>query len=253
MGDGDNLNKVTKIDIFGSCVTRDVLAIGCTKKLNLGEYIARQSIATVFCPPLFYDDDEIKINSNFQRRMLKNDFEKTTLDKLKLSNGEYIVVDFIDERFHIVEIQNTYLTHSSELAISEYLVGKKHRIIDKRIWFNRSIVLNLNEKIARFANELEKIYGIGRIIIHRAMLRNEYLDKKRKIQKFSKPYLEDNKKTNELLDHMYNELRKRLSKPYIIDIADSYYADETNKWGLSTMHYQKEYYLEISRKLEEII
>lgn len=254
MREGDNDEEVKKIDIFGSCVTRDVFAYGTKDDIRLGEYIARQSVITVFASPIIYDDREIdKLDSNFQKRMLKNDLDKSTFYKLKASNGDYVIVDFIDERFHVVKIQNTYLTYSAELMMSEYLLGKRYRVLDKRTWFNKNFRFKLYDKIAIFAEKLEKIYGVGRVIVHRAMVKDEYLDAERNIQKFSKPYLEDNKKTNELLDYMYNELVRRLFNPHIIDIADLYYADEKNKWGLATMHYQKEYYLNVLEEIEKVL
>lgn len=254
MKEGDNQEQIKKIDIFGSCVTRDVFTYEIKDSIKLGEYIARQSVTTIFASPVVYEDREIeKLDSNFQKRMLRNDLEKTTFEKLRTSRGDFIVIDFIDERFHTVKFRDTYLTYSAELMMSEYLEGKKYYVLDKRKWLNRHIVFKMHDKIAMFAEELEKIYGKRGIIIHRAMIKDEYLDDKRCLQKFPKPYLEDNKKTNELLNDMYNELEKKLTKPHVIDISDLYYADEKNKWGLATMHYQEEYYLDVAKKIKEII
>lgn len=254
MREEDKRDQIKKVDIFGSCVTRDVFACGMKDSIKLGEYIARQSVTTIFADPVAYEENEIGgLSSSFQKRMLKNDLEKTTFAKLRSSKGDFIVIDFIDERFHTIKLQNTYLTYSAELMMSEYLAKRKYRVLDKRKWLNKNIILRLYDKIAMFAEELERIYGESGIIIHRAMIKDEYLDSERCIQKFSKPYLEDNKRTNELLDNMYNELRKKLKNPYIIDVSGSYYADEKNKWGLATMHYQEEYYLDVARRIEEIV
>ena len=64
--------------------------------------------------------------------MLKNDLEKTTFKKLKTSKGDFIVIDFIDERFHKIKVRNTYLTYSAELMMIEYLAGKKYHVLYKR-------------------------------------------------------------------------------------------------------------------------
>ncbi len=254
MREEDNHDQVKKVDIFGSCVTRDVFAYGIKDSIKLGEYIARQSITTIFADPVIYEEREIdRLDSSFQKRMLKNDLEKTTFKKLKTSKGDFIVIDFIDERFHTIKVRNTYLTYSAELMMSEYLAGKKYHVLDKRKWFYKNIVFKLHDKIAMFAEELEKIYGTSGIIIHRAMIKDEYLDSKGRLQKFSKPYLEDNKRTNELLNDMYHEMENKLIHPHVIDIAHLYYADERNKWGLATMHYQKEYYLDVAKRVIEIV
>ncbi|EOS30679.1 hypothetical protein C807_02220 [Lachnospiraceae bacterium 28-4] len=254
MREGDNSDYIKKIDIFGSCVTRDIFNYGMNSSVKVGEYIARQSITTIFASPVTYEEREIdRLNSSFQKRMLKNDLEKTTFEKLKTSKGDFIVIDFIDERFHTIKFRNTYLTYSAELMMSEYLTGKKYSVLDKRKWFNKNVVFQLRHKVAMFAEELEKIYGADSIIIHRATIKDEYLDKQGNLQKFSKPYLEDNKKTNELLNDMYDELEKKLINPHVINVADLYYADEKNKWGLATMHYQEEYYLDVAKRVGEIV
>lgn len=242
-----------KVDIFGSCVTRDIFSFMNNDKIKLGEYIARQSVVTVYTNPIHCDKKEISgISSDFQKRILRNDFEKTTFNKFRLSKGDYIVVDFIDERYRIVKVNHTYLTYSNELAISGYLSDKKYKILDKKIGSIKILYLSC-KKIESFAKELEDIYGSGKIIIHKAMMKDEYLDKDRNIQLFQKPYLEDNKRKNALLEYMYGELACKLSDPHIIDTGDLYYADEANKWGLSTMHYQKEYYMHVSREIEKIV
>ena len=63
------------------------------------------------------------------------------------------------------------------------------------------------------------------------MLKDEYVDKNGDIKRFPKQYLEDNKRTNDYLSYMYDELAGKILKPYMIDVTDLYYADERNKWG----------------------
>ena len=55
MREEDNHDQVKKVDIFGSCVTRDVFAYGIKDSIKLGEYIARQSITTIFADPVIYE------------------------------------------------------------------------------------------------------------------------------------------------------------------------------------------------------
>ena len=39
----------------------------------------------------------------------------------------------------------------------------------------------------------------------------------------------------------------------VIDISQNYLADENHKWGLSTMHFQPEYYQNVVKEIEEIV
>lgn len=106
---------MNKIDIFGSCVSRDIFNFCPESSLKAGIHIARTSFFSLFYPPLTNDDVNIDLSSNFQKRMVENDMFKTTFSKFKLSDSSYILVDFVESvRFRLVKIGNTYLTYSSE-------------------------------------------------------------------------------------------------------------------------------------------
>jgi hypothetical protein len=85
---------MTKIDFFGSCVSRDVFNFCHESSLKVGTYIARTSLFSLFYTPLAYDDVNMDLSSNFQKRMVENDMFKTTFSKLKLSDSSYIAVYF---------------------------------------------------------------------------------------------------------------------------------------------------------------
>lgn len=106
---------MTKIDVFGGCVSRDVFNFCHESSLKVGTYIARTSLFSLFYTPLAYNDVNIDLSSNFQKRMVENDIFKTTFSKLKLSDSSYILVDFVGSvRFRLAKIGSTYVTYSSE-------------------------------------------------------------------------------------------------------------------------------------------
>lgn len=84
------------IFVHGSCVSRDLFEL---PGLSLAGYRARTSLASLTSQPLFYEDEKLSLNkSEFQRRMVKGDLEKTNLDLAESTAGNYVLVDLIDER-----------------------------------------------------------------------------------------------------------------------------------------------------------
>lgn len=105
-----------KIHIIGSCVTRDIFRV--LKKDNLvGQYAARSSLISRVSPPveICLNSNLVNLNSNWQRRMVQQDFDKTGVRLDKYHKG-ILIIDFIDERLKLWKIKNSFVTQSTELV-----------------------------------------------------------------------------------------------------------------------------------------
>lgn len=94
-----------KIFIVGSCVTRDILDLAPEKNLELVDYFARSSFASLAGG---VHDDAVsleKLSSPFQRRVLSRDHDKSLLSAISKAEFDIIAVDFIDERFKLLKTQ----------------------------------------------------------------------------------------------------------------------------------------------------
>lgn len=241
-------------DIFGSCVSRDLFEYDAAKELHCKEYIARQSLLSLFEQPIELEEEELfAVKSNFQKKVLLNDFNKKTLERFEQSKSDFFLVDFIDERFNLIKLKKSYLTYSSELMVSHYLDGKKYKVIDKKNWGKRKLERNVRPLVERFAWNIQKIYKAENIVIHKARMLNEYIGRDGITHPFSQEYIEDNRRVNYILDNMYIWLERCLDNPKVIDVSKSYRADEKHKWGLAVMHYQPEYYDEVIETLKNFI
>lgn len=241
------------ISIFGSCVSRDLLEYDESKRLLLKTYIARQSIVSAVSAPVSIEKEAIDLTSHFQKECVYNDFKKNTMEVLKQDESKYLLIDLIDERFKLAVCkgsngQKSYVTYSAYLQESEYIKFPKLIEKKKKKWFREQYFIqhkSLDKYMKEFCKQILGIYAQENIIIHRCKLLPFYLDKNNQIKQFDKNYLLYNQITNELLSYMYNYLEAYMPKAKVIDICDKYYADENHKWGLSPMHYEKEYYKEI--------
>lgn len=241
----EDITKIIKVDIFGSCVSRDIFAIKQNTRLDVGCYIARESIVSAVSKPIFFEEQEIKLESRFQKKQVMYDLDKTGLKLLAESKSPYLIIDLIDDRFNVIKIDDSIITLSNELVKSGFLDSKKYSVLKKSKSFSDWNVgkEKISSYIERFCKSVENIYESDHIFIHEAYMANKYFDENGNCKLFAEELLDKNKKINEQLKFYYNLLKKNLPDAVIIDTADRYVADYNHKWGLSPMHYQQEYYI----------
>lgn len=251
-----------KIDIFGSCVSRDVLEYQGSRKLEINNYIARQSLISAVSKSVEINENQLNIDSLFQKRMILYDFRKDTFQVLRENKGDYLMIDLIDERFPLVCIDNSYVTFSNELSLSGYIKSPKIMRCKKssgllNFIFRKTKWLIGQDKvdvyIHMFCNKLMEIYSQEQIVIHEVYLQNQYLDSKNQIKDFDNNTIGYNNRINEYYRYLYQTLKKIMPHAYYILLSNNYVADEKHKWGLSSMHFQAEYYADVLDKLNGFI
>jgi len=106
-----------RVCIFGSCVSRDILARMDPASYDLQLYSARSSFGSLFAEQPFEDEYSARLQSAFQKRTLAMDINKTAIPKFKTLKPDVVLVDLIDERFDLVRMPTGgRCTYSSELA-----------------------------------------------------------------------------------------------------------------------------------------
>lgn len=257
-------NCKVPLSIFGSCVSRDVLECDANQErtIQLKTYVARQSIVSAVSQPVPCDAQHIQLKSAFQRRMVLCDFQKTSFALFEGDGSQYILVDFIDERFDLMKIGKAYITLSNEVETSgitrDYLKEKQFgiwsaRVKKKRLRSHYYVgARRLEEYIRDFAKRLKRIYPEEHILLHRVKMQDYYLNSDGNVCKFPLNHLYNNARINRLLDYMYDYLESCLPHAPVIDFSDVYYADQNHKWGLSPMHYQTEYYDRVFKEILRI-
>lgn len=248
--------KRYSVSIYGSCVTRDLFEYDKSENLELKQYIARQSIISAVSAPIDLEENQIKLNSNFQKRMVLMDLKKNCFENLKENRSDYLIIDLIDERFPLLFYKNSYCTASNEaLHGIEQLkdLPVKQKIIYKGLLSIKDESLDCNSIIREFCERIMRIYKPDEIILHRALFVDKYINKSGDIVSFSKNYLIDNKTKNQVLEYMYDLLVNFIPGIHIINEMPQTVASENHKWGLSPMHYYDDYYLRVLKRLNEII
>jgi hypothetical protein len=226
-----------KIHIIGSCVTRDIFRV--LKKDHLvGQYAARSSLISRVSPPLkiSLDSNLVSLNSNWQRKMVSQDFDKTGICPDKYDK-DILIIDFVDERLNLWKIGNTYITQSTELVkldIKKML--KPDAVLSRGSQEDFDLWVIACHKFAEIIPEKIK----KKTILHKAFWANQYL-RNDQIENF-----EDQEQINffnQKLLYYYDTFQSIYKPEKTIEIkSDQLIADANHKWNLAPFHYTHEYY-----------
>lgn len=240
-----NDNK-TNILIYGSCVTRDIFRV-VPNNIRVVDYFARSSLISLASKPITIEEDELELDSPFQRKMVIRDANKILLSCLSDMDFDFFLVDFIDERFDLVKIHDSILTKSVELAKSNFLKSKEHKIIKRD-----DLPLEMWEEACDFfAAKVLQFIPVERIIIIKGYWASKYKDVKGNILQFNTSYKNKALNQNRYLGQYYAYLENKLDGCHVVS-ADSLLADESHKWKISPFHYVDDWYHDAFNQLGKI-
>ncbi|MGG3456041.1 accessory Sec system protein Asp2 [Paenibacillus rhizolycopersici] len=232
-------NGLTRVDIFGSCVTRDVFRVVGVTDIELN-YHARTSIISQMSEPVQISKDEIVLESQFQKKMVTNDLEKNFIQTLEGAN--ILIIDFVDERFDLLKYNDSILTRSVEFVRS----GLEEKLPLERIARFQETTFELwGNKADKFIKQILSIVPKDRIFLHEAYWAYEFVNAEGIIEKFEN--IEEIKKNNDMLKRYYDYFKKLC--PGIKVVSGEPVGDAQHVWGKSPLHYTDNYYLDIYQQI----
>ena len=256
----EGFNNSINVDIWGSCVTRDVFALEKNQNFNVRNYIGRNAIISSLMPPMDVSNITQTMDKiSWENRMVIFDFQKECFKKLSQNPAEWLLIDLIDERFGLLQTElcglTSYVTYSQVLKrspIFNNLFQKDNvKVIDQD---------NINEYTVKkmfevFCNKILSIYKSDHIILIKVFPVKEYITRQGEILKFdgeeSEKIIEKYRKR---LHRYYNLIENNLGKSInVINMPDNTMAYEGHKWGLATTHYTDSYYEYMLTQIESII
>lgn len=196
------------------------------------------------------EGSDVNLTSNFQIRSIVQDVNKTGIKKLEGASGNYLLVDFFEERFPVAQARGTTVTLSSEYLNS----GLEYS--DKIVWRKLSETISgttFLERFDQFTSKISELYPEERIILHQAYLCNEYISRDGSISQFPSDVVAWNNSINSKLHALYSRFKNNLPRCHSINLCRHFVGSENNKWGLASTHYQEEYYEHVAKALCHII
>jgi hypothetical protein len=202
-----------RLFIYGSCVSRDAFTYVDPAQLRLQGYVARSSLASAFTGPFSIGERAARLESAFQRRMVEYDVEKRLPELLRANTYDWLLVDFLDERFDLLEFGDSVLTISAELARTGLLRERPpaSRIIPRdsarhlELW---------HRGLRSLADLLSQIDRSESVILLRAPLASRLADDGRFGSKYSRRYIEGR---NATLAEMYTAFAAHFPGAVVIE------------------------------------
>ncbi|EIN8284993.1 hypothetical protein LO840_000737 [Campylobacter coli] len=211
-----------KICIFGSCVSRDIFEYDEQKNFELVGYYARSSFASLSSNAMIEQDVLDNIISPFQKRMVLYDMNKSFIEKVKKNDFDFLLVDFIDDRFHFYKLSN-----DSIATVSNEYKKAKGKLYSSNMIYSKS-----QEHIDLWRKGIEKVYNDLYLIQDKIILNKVYWsDTFFNGQKFTIES-EELIANNDFLKERYDEFTKIFSKIKCIEYPeDALVLDCNHKWG----------------------
>lgn len=265
--------------IFGSCVTRDCFTEdACEQKyLNeykINEYFARSSVVSQLSSPISIKG-QIALASSFQKRMVADDFEKRFLPYLEKVKKEidYLLIDFVEERFDIIALANSYVTYSTELKKSKLLKNYSCKKIKRKnldpIYF-KCLPIFFEKILQHLSPEqiiVHKVFFVSEYIVNnqiKKMPKYKNLVRLLNLISFCKERVLRCKTYRIACSGSVDECNQRLKKTYdyiahthpgikmIEAETKNRMATPFHKWNMAPMHFISLYYKEIFLRIDQI-
>jgi len=241
-----------KIAILGSCISRDPFSFFPDDRIEIVQFVARTSPISLVSPPrLDVTIEAIAELNNFETRCIHDDFTKTSLAILD-KDFDYLILDFIEDRFDIAQIGDTYIVCSPNVLKSGVLNQfSHHRIIPRSdpevafLWAKSW--LKLLERIREKGIE-------NKLILNCGVYCRTYLTPEGETKFFDSNYTRF-AETNQILINSYHGLvRASLNGVKTINVDSRWrFAASDHKWGLQPFHYIDGYYRDLMDKLYKVI
>ena len=237
--------------IYGSCVSRDAFGLIDKDILKPVGYTARYSLARLNFPKVNNKHDISLLSSKFQKKILQRELDNHLLNDISQENPEFVVIDFIDDRFGLVEIEErVFVTNSFELRNAK-ITDSNSRVISAKSDEFFDLWAKGVDRFLEFAKDND---FLDKIVINAIFWANNYEDGLEITNYPSTSYdsQEYIKSFNDLLKKQYNYLADKLnSNQFIYYPKDLLVADPNHKWGKSPFHYGNEVYELFLKKVDE--
>ena len=233
-----------KIHIIGSCANRDTFRI-LNKDSLVGKYTSRSSLISRMSSPLNFDVRSYFDNPilNWKQKMIVEDFKKNGLYIDDYHRG-ILLIDFLDERFKLLKIENSFITESTEF---ERLELNKILPISKVLSRGGQTDFDLwTDACHKFTNLIPRSIR-DKTVLHKAFWANSYFKNNRLCSFEEQAGIEF---YNRNLSFYYQTFESIYSPGYVIKIQpERRIADPNHEWGLAPFHYIFEYYREFYQQL----
>lgn len=244
------------IAIFGSCVTRDAFELRSRLSANadtVALYLSRTTINASLAPPVSAlagppSGTQVK----FDERCVVSDLEKTHFQELRRKRFDVLVIDLIDERHWLVDIDGGEVAYSVPFVKLCESRGIDHAAFRRTPPADAGLIRRTLVNIPSFVARLAAVVAPDRMILHEAVWARRFLARDGSIRDFAQQRAID--EANAVLESYYAALKATCPAMRSIRVPeDRVLGDEAHRWTLEPFHYAESYYREFLRQYDRIV
>lgn len=233
-----------KFFIIGSSVSRDIFAGRYSSEISSNQYYPRTSFCRLALSPVQNLPELSKVTSPFQRKIIKQDMISDLFYSLDNTKFDYVLIDLIDERYGLINFDNTFITNSYELNLAGILADTTQLT---KIETGSQEYFKLWEKgFNKFIKYCKEKNILNKILINKVYWASSF-DDASPILNFTQEKIDFN---NSVLNHLYKLIEKHIPESNFITNPKSYFiAKKNHKWGTMPFHYIDSFYENTYKKL----
>jgi hypothetical protein len=222
-----------KVGLLGSCVSREPLKY-LEREIPISWYQARTTIPSMGAPPVYFPISFVNSDvAPFDQRNVAFDSAKAWLGNIHRKDYDFLLIDFIDERFGCFHYKGSIVTRSSAFVAADV----PEEVRREMRWVNPSSPEYRNLVKQYLPLFLEEITRVRQPVICNNVYWNPVRDDGSRDVAYSD---ERCLQMNRVLDEIYDCL-KRLDNVTMLDIPrDTVIASASHKWGAAPFHYTDE-------------
>lgn len=238
---------MTDFNIFGVCVLRDIFNYNTDENFTVKKYaqfISPYSLKTLDGVNIIKDKQKLEDlidgldTSNFKKRNLKLDINKSIFEFLSEFRADYILIDMACCRYDLYYFpEKKVYTTRNEICDAVY----SGEFLDKCELIDCDILSEdaMHSALDNYCEKLLSQYNASQIILFEIKGINLLLNKSGKIVVRGTDLAQ---KYNRRIGKAYDYAKLKLPGCHIIEFPSNILADESHYLGYSVLHYIKEYY-----------
>jgi hypothetical protein len=188
-----------------------------------------------------------RLDNPFRRAALDRDFSKSLIKNIAGTDYDYIIIDFLDERFDIAEAGGGYYTVSDAFMEADipfaYNTLKRDDAKTIELW---------EKECLKFISLLRNRFPANRIILVKNYLAERFGTSDRQT---SFDRINEIKRLNAIIGCCYNFFEINYPGIKVIDFKDTelFYTHEKFRHGCEPWHYNQGYYLLMEEQVSKYI
>lgn len=187
-------------------------------------------------------------DNTFRKKALTRDLQKQFINDIKENCNDFIFIDFLEERFDIIEYCGGYYTASDAICAYKSLIPN-HRIINR---YSEEATQLWKQSCIDFIALLQKYFDPNRVILVKNFLSEHY---GLRGKEFPFANVEKIQLANKLINDCYSFFLQNYPGVYVVkpESEEFQYTFQHFRHGCYPWHYNNEYYFSIGDQILDYV